>query len=37
MRELIGLFEAREFLVFICSEGGRDFVRPVSEQMYGIR
>jgi phosphoserine phosphatase len=36
MRELLGLLHAREFLVFICSGGGRDFMRPVSEQMYGI-
>jgi phosphoserine phosphatase len=36
MRELLDLLQAREFLVFICSGGGRDFMRPVSEQMYGI-
>jgi phosphoserine phosphatase len=36
MRELLDLLHAREFLVFICSGGGRDFMRPVSEQMYGI-
>jgi phosphoserine phosphatase len=36
MRELLDLLEARGFLVFICSGGGRDFMRPVSEQMYGI-
>jgi phosphoglycolate phosphatase-like HAD superfamily hydrolase len=36
MRELLGLLHAREFTVFICSGGGRDFMRPVSEQMYGI-
>jgi phosphoglycolate phosphatase-like HAD superfamily hydrolase len=36
MRELLDLLAAREFLVFICSGGGRDFMRPVSEQMYGI-
>jgi len=36
MRELLDLLRAREFLVFICSGGGRDFMRPVSEQMYGI-
>jgi phosphoserine phosphatase len=36
MRELLGLLQARGFIVFICSGGGRDFVRPVSEQMYGI-
>jgi phosphoserine phosphatase len=36
MRELLDLLHARGFLVFICSGGGRDFMRPVSEQMYGI-
>ena len=36
MRELLDLLHAREFIVFICSGGGRDFIRPVSEQMYGI-
>ena len=36
MRELLDLLQAREFLVFICSGGERDFIRPVSEQMYGI-
>ena len=36
MRELLDLLQARGFIVFICSGGGRDFVRPVSEQMYGI-
>ena len=36
MRELLDLLGARDFLVFICSGGGRDFMRPVSEQMYGI-
>jgi phosphoserine phosphatase len=36
MRELLDLLHACEFLVFICSGGGRDFMRPVSEQMYGI-
>jgi phosphoserine phosphatase len=36
MRELLDLLKAREFTVFICSGGGRDFMRPVSEQMYGI-
>jgi phosphoserine phosphatase len=36
MRELLDLLQAREFLVYICSGGGRDFMRPVSEQMYGI-
>ena len=36
MRELLDLLRAREFLVFICTGGGRDFMRPVSEQLYGI-
>jgi phosphoserine phosphatase len=36
MRELLDLLQARHFTVFICSGGGRDFMRPVSEQMYGI-
>jgi phosphoserine phosphatase len=36
MRELLDLLEARDFRVFICSAGGRDFVRPVSERIYGI-
>jgi phosphoserine phosphatase len=36
MRELLDLLSAREFSVFVCSGGGRDFMRPVSEQMYGI-
>jgi phosphoserine phosphatase len=36
MRELLGLLESNGFRVFICSAGGRDFVRPVSEQIYGM-
>jgi phosphoserine phosphatase len=36
MRELLELLDAHDFLVFICSGGGRDFMRPVSEQLYGI-
>jgi phosphoserine phosphatase len=36
MRELLDLLHARHFLVFICSGGGRDFMRPVSDEMYGI-
>lgn len=36
MRELIDLLTAAEFEVYVCSAGGRDFVRVVSEQMYGI-
>jgi phosphoserine phosphatase len=36
MRELISLLHANDFRVYICSAGGRDFVRPVSEEMYGL-
>jgi phosphoserine phosphatase len=36
MRELIALLQASEFDVYICSGGGRDFVRTVSQEMYGI-
>ena len=36
MHELLDLLRAADFRVFICSAGGRDFVRPVSEAMYGI-
>jgi phosphoglycolate phosphatase-like HAD superfamily hydrolase len=36
MRELLTLLESSGFRVFICSAGGRDFVRPVSERIYGI-
>jgi phosphoserine phosphatase len=36
MRELLAFLESRDFRVFICSAGGRDFVRPVSERIYGI-
>jgi phosphoglycolate phosphatase-like HAD superfamily hydrolase len=36
MRELIDLLAAAEFEVYLCSAGGRDFARVVSEQMYGI-
>jgi phosphoserine phosphatase len=36
MCELIELLRAAEFEVYICSAGGRDFVRVVSEEMYGI-
>ena len=36
MRELLAFLEANDFTVYICSAGGRDFVRPVSEQIYGI-
>jgi phosphoserine phosphatase len=36
MRELIGLLWASGFDVYLCAGGGRDFVRVVSEEMYGI-
>jgi phosphoglycolate phosphatase-like HAD superfamily hydrolase len=36
MRDLIGLLQASGFSVYVCSGGGRDFVRVVSAEMYGI-
>ena len=36
MRELLDLLAANDFAVYICSGGGRDFMRPVSAQVYGI-
>jgi phosphoglycolate phosphatase-like HAD superfamily hydrolase len=36
MRELVALLQASEFTVCVCSGGGRDFVRVVPEEMYGI-
>ena len=36
MRELIDLLTASEFEVYICSAGGRDFVRVVAEEMCGV-
>jgi len=36
MRELLAFLESNDFRVFICSGGGRDFIRPVSERIYGI-
>jgi len=36
MRELISMLQDHGFTVYICSAGGRDFVRPVAEQLYGI-
>jgi phosphoglycolate phosphatase-like HAD superfamily hydrolase len=36
MRELIDLLTAAGFEVYICSAGGRDFARVVSQEMYGI-
>ena len=36
MLELISLLKAAEFQVYICSAGGRDFLRAVCEQVYGL-
>jgi phosphoserine phosphatase len=36
MVELIRLLEANDFQVYLCSGGGRDFVRAISEQVYGL-
>jgi len=36
MRELLDLLRARGFQTWIVSGGGKDFVRVVSEQLYGI-
>jgi phosphoserine phosphatase len=36
MVELLALLEANGFRIFICSAGGRDFVRVVCEDVYGL-
>jgi hypothetical protein len=36
MRELLDLLEANDFRTFICSADGRDVVRVVSEDLYGL-
>jgi len=36
MIELLAHLEANAFKVFICTGGGRDFVRVVSDEMYSI-
>src|SRR3954454_24002988 len=36
MRELLAFLEAHGFEVFVCTGGGRDFVRAVGEELYGI-
>jgi len=36
MQELLAFLDANDFTVYICSAGGRDFVRPVSAHLYGI-
>ena len=36
MVELLGYLDASGFSNYIASGGGRDFMRPISEEMYGI-
>ena len=36
MVELLGYLEANGFTSYIASGGGRDFMRPISQQVYGI-
>ena len=36
MVELLGHLRAHGFSIFIASGGGRDFMRPVSDEVYGI-
>jgi hypothetical protein len=36
MRELLGYLQANDFQTWICSGGGIDFMRPISEPLYGI-
>ena len=36
MLELLGYLEANGFSNYIASGGGRDFMRPISDQVYGI-
>jgi hypothetical protein len=36
MVELLGLLSANGFTSYIASGGGRDFMRPVSDELYGI-
>src|SRR2546429_154290 len=36
MVELLGFLEKNGFSNYIVSGGGRDFVRPISQEMYGI-
>lgn len=36
MVELLGYLEAHGFTNYIVSGGGRDFMRPISQDMYGI-
>jgi phosphoserine phosphatase len=37
MLELFDLLRANEWRVFVCSGGGRDFMRVFSEEVWGIR
>jgi phosphoserine phosphatase len=36
MVELLGYLEANGFTTYIVSGGGRDFMRPITQQVYGI-
>src|SRR5215203_7355967 len=36
MVQLLGYLEANGFANYIASGGGRDFMRPISQQVYGI-
>lgn len=36
MLELFHLLKAHEFRVFVCSGGGRDFMRVIAEDLWGI-
>jgi phosphoserine phosphatase len=36
MVELLGYLEANDFTNYIASGGGRDFMRPISQEVYGI-
>lgn len=36
MLELIRLLEANDFTTYVCSAGGRDFLRAMSEQVLGL-
>ncbi len=36
MVELLGYLKANGFSNYIASGGGRDFMRPISEELYGI-
>ena len=36
MVELLGYLEANGFANYIASGGGRDFMRPISQELYGV-